>query len=563
MQGKVDPDEYLVHKPTFAHGHRMVLRRTLGTKQLTMVLAEGPVGSTTKDEPTPPERQERFCLTDCEVITLAAHAMIIEAHYSRRAGHAVPMDIEWAKDADTGRLFIIQARPETVASRKSPTLLETHTMTGTGLVLATGKAVGENVAAGRVRVVTGANDLRHFQPGEVLVAEATIPDWEPVMKTAAAIVTDRGGRTCHAAIVARELGVPAVVGAANATIVLRTGTPRHRRLCRRRDGVVYQGDIPFEVTRTDLAALTMPKIQIMLDLANPDQAFRSAMMPNAGVGLVRMEFIISEQIGNPMALVHPERVPPRERVRIFERVAGFASPREYFVRTLAEGVGTIAAAFYPKPVIVRLSDFKPSEYADLLGGTSFEKHADDTTPSFRGAARYAHPDYAEGFALECEALRRVRDEMGLTNLIVMVPFSRGATEAEQVLAAMARNRLARGRNGLEVYALCEASTDPLKVAALAALFDGFAIGSNNLTYAVPNASGGLGPGVLRRAVAEARRHERRIGLCGEAPDSDVARLAAEIGIDWVTVGPSSLLRTIATVNEAERLPTRAPAPAPV
>ena len=567
VQGKVDPDEYFVHKPTFALGHRAVLRRIPGRKQLTMVLANGHIGSTTRDEVTPADKQGRFCLTDGEVITLAAHAIAIEQHYSQRAGHAVPMDIEWAKDGDTGRLYIVQARPETVVSRKSATMLESYAMTGSGPVLATGKAVGEKVGSGIVHVVNSAEDLKTFKPGEVLVARSTSPDWEPVMKTAGAIVTDHGGRTCHAAIVARELGVPAVVGAANATTALQTGALVTISCAGGENGVVYAGDIPFEVTRTDVGALTMPRTHIMVNLGNPDQAFRTAMIPNAGVGLARMEFIINEHIGiHPMALVHPERVPERERVRIFERVAGYVSPGEYFVRNLAEGVGTIAAAFYPKPVIVRLSDFKTNEYAELLGGTTFEPRESNPMLGFRGASRYAHPAYAEGFALECEALKRVRDEMGMTNLIVMVPFCRRVPEAERVLSEMARHGLARGANGLEVYVMCEIPNNVIQADAFAGVFDGFSIGSNDLTQLTLGVDRDSeivafdfderDPGMfemMRMAVTGAHRNGRKVGICGEAPANypEVARFLADTGIDSISVNPSSLLRTIAIVNGAE------------
>lgn len=567
VQGKVDPDEYFVHKPTFELGHRAVLRRVLGGKQVTMVLASGHIGSTTRDEPTPADKRAAFCLTDGEVITLAAHAVAIEKHYSKRAGHPVPMDVEWAKDADTGQLYIVQARPETVVSRKSATLLESYALTGSGPVLATGKAVGDKIGYGVVHIVTSAADLKTFKPGEVLVARSTSPDWEPVMKTAGAIVTDHGGRTCHAAIVARELGVPAVVGAADATTALRTGAVVTISCAGGETGLVYAGDIPFEVTRTDVGALTMPNTQIMVNLGNPDLAFRTAMMPNAGVGLARMEFIINEHIGiHPMALVHPERVPQPERVRIDERVAGYVSPREYFVRNLAEGVGTIAAAFYPKPVIVRLSDFKTNEYAELLGGAAFEPHESNPMLGFRGASRYAHPAYAEGFALECEALKRVRDDMGLTNLIVMVPFCRRVPEARQVLAEMARHGLERGMNGLEVYVMCEIPNNVIQADAFAAVFDGFSIGSNDLTQLTLGVDRDSeivafdfderDPGMfemLRMAVAGAHRNGRKVGICGEAPANypDVAGFLADIGIDSISVNPSSLLRTIAVVNEAE------------
>ena len=413
VQGKVDPDEFHVHKPTFRQGHRAVLRRELGLKQLTMVLAPGHTGATTRDEPTPPELQARYCLTDAEVLTLAGYAIRIEDHYSAAAGHLQPMDIEWAKDAVDGQLYIVQARPETVASRRQAGMLETYSLRAEAKPLVIGKAVGEKIATGTVRVIRDTTELHMFRPGEVLVAEQTNPDWEPVMKTAGAIVTDRGGRTCHAAIVARELGVPAVVGAGNATTAPHDRRRRHRVL-RRRARWARSMSVSCRSTSTAWMprTLAIPKTPIMVNLGNPDLAFRTAMMPNAGVGLARMEFIINEHIGiHPMALVHPERIGAEDRARIAARV-GEADPTEFFVRTLAEGVGTIAAAFHPRPVIVRLSDFKTNEYAALLGGAAFEPHEANPMLGFRGAARYAHPAYAEGFALECAALRRVRDRHG-------------------------------------------------------------------------------------------------------------------------------------------------------
>ena len=574
VQGKVDPDEFYVHKPTFRQGHRAVLQRSLGQKQLTMTLVAGHTGSTTHDEPTPQEKQERFCLADGEVLTLAEYALAIEDHYSRHAGHPMPMDIEWAKDADDGGLYIVQARPETVASRKSALMSESYTLKGSGRVLASGKAVGEKIGSGIVRVIASTDDLKSFLPGEVLVARATSPDWEPVMKTAGSIVTDHGGRTCHAAIVARELGVPAVVGTETATTALATGMRVTVSCAGGETGEVYQGAVPFELTRLDASGLTLPNTQIMVNLGNPDLAFRTAMMPNAGVGLARLEFIISEHIGvHPMALVHPERLAPADAERIAQRARGFASPREYFVRNLAEGVGTIAAAFYPKPVIVRLSDFKTNEYAELIGGAPFEPRESNPMLGFRGASRYAHPAYADGFALECEALRRVRDDMGLTNLVVMVPFCRRVAEAEKVLAAMARNGLKRGVNGLEVYVMCEIPNNVIQVDAFAAVFDGFSIGSNDLTQLTLGVDRDSeivafdfderDPGMLemlRLAVTGARRNSRKVGICGEAPanHADVARFLTELGIDSMSVNPSSLLRTINVVREAEVSTRRSP-----
>ena len=567
VQGKVDPDEFHVHKPTFRAGHRAVLRRELGRKQLTMVLASGATGATTRDIPTPPEMQARYCLTAAEVMTLADAAIRIEDHYSAAVGHSEPMDIEWAKDAVDGKLYIVQARPETVASRRRPGELETYSLRAEAKPLVTGRAVGEKIATGTVRVIGGIADLGAFRPGEVLVAAATSPDWEPVMKTAAAIVTDHGGRTCHAAIVARELGVPAVVGAGNATTALATGAAVTVSCAGGESGVVYPGILAFDIARIDAAALAMPKTEIMVNLGNPDLAFRSAMMPNAGVGLARMEFIINEHIGiHPMALIHPERITAEDRAAIATRARADVSPVEFFVRTLAEGVGTIAAAFYPRPVIVRLSDFKTNEYAALLGGTPFEPREANPMLGFRGAARYAHPAYAEGFALECAALRRVREDMGLTNLVVMVPFCRRVAEAETVLAEMARHGLRRGENGLEIYVMSEIPNNVIQADAFAAVFDGFSIGSNDLTQltlGVDRDSDIVAfdfderdPGMLemlRLAVAGAHRNHRKIGICGEAPANypEIAAFLTGLGIDSISVNPGSLLRTIEIVRQAE------------
>ena len=567
VQGKVDPDEFHVHKPTFRAGHRAVLRRELGRKQLTMVLASGATGATTRDIPTPPEMQARYCLTAAEVMTLADAAIRIEDHYSAAVGHSEPMDIEWAKDAVDGKLYIVQARPETVASRRRPGELETYSLRAEAKPLVTGRAVGEKIATGTVRVIGGTADLGAFRPGEVLVAAATSPDWEPVMKTAAAIVTDHGGRTCHAAIVARELGVPAVVGAGNATTALATGAAVTVSCAGGESGVVYPGILAFDIARIDAAALAMPKTEIMVNLGNPDLAFRSAMMPNAGVGLARMEFIINEHIGiHPMALIHLERITAEDRAAIATRARADVSPVEFFVRTLAEGVGTIAAAFYPRPVIVRLSDFKTNEYAALLGGAAFEPREANPMLGFRGAARYAHPAYAEGFALECAALRRVREDMGLTNLVVMVPFCRRVAEAETVLAEMARHGLRRGESGLEIYVMSEIPNNVIQADAFAAVFDGFSIGSNDLTQltlGVDRDSDIVAfdfderdPGMLemlRLAVAGAHRNHRKIGICGEAPANypEIAAFLTGLGIDSISVNPGSLLRTIEIVRQAE------------
>jgi pyruvate, water dikinase len=567
VQGKVDPDEFYVHKPTFLAGHRAVLRRSLGQKQFAMRLAKGHVGSSTRDQVMTEAMRSRFCIEDSEALTLADYAIRIEQHYSAEAGHAVPMDIEWAKDAVDGKLYIVQARPETVASRRTGETFESYALTGDGKVLVSGKAVGEKIGTGIVRVIDNAEELRTFKPGEVLVASFTSPDWEPVMKTAGAIITDRGGRTCHAAIVARELGVPAVVGSELATTTLKTGQRVTVSCAGGEVGCVYDGEVPFEVTSLPASALRMPRTHIMVNLGNPDLAFRTAMMPNEGVGLARMEFIISEHIGiHPMALVHPGKLTAEERVRIASLSRNDSSPREFFVRTLAEGVGTIAAAFWPKPVIIRLSDFKTNEYAQLLGGAPFEPKEANPMLGFRGASRYAHPAYEDGFALECEALRRVRADMGLTNLRVMVPFCRRVEEAKRVLEAMARHGLKRGEDGLEIFVMCEIPNNVIQVDAFAEVFDGFSIGSNDLTQLTLGVDRDSeivafdfderDPGMLemlRLAVEGAHRNHRHVGICGEAPANypEIAQFLAGLGIDSISVNPSSVPRTIAAVREAE------------
>ena len=578
VQGTVDPDEFYVHKPTFRAGHSAVLSRSLGGKQLRMVYAGG---GGTKNLTVPKAERERFCLADAEVLQLAGDAIKIEDHYSNIAGHPMPMDIEWAKDGLDGQLYIIQARPETVVSqRKATAAFETYSLVAPGTALATGRAVGEKIATGPVRIIASAHQLEKFQPGEVLVAESTTPDWEPVMKIAAAIVTERGGRTCHAAIVARELGIPAVVGAEGAKTVLKGGDTVTVSCAEGDVGHVYDGALPVKTTRLDLAEIRRPKTAIMLNLGNPELAFKTAMLPNDGVGLARMEFIISEHIKvHPMALVSPQKVVSASARKAIQRlVRTYADPRDYFVEKLSEGVGMIAAAFFPKPVIVRLSDFKTNEYARLLGGEGFEPKEENPMLGFRGAARYAHPAYAAGFALECAALRRVRDVMGLTNVCVMVPFCRREEEAQRVLEAMASHGLQRGENGLEVYVMCEIPNNVIRIDAFAKLFDGFSIGSNDLTQLTLGVDRDSeivafdfderDPGMLemlRLAVVGAKRNGRHVGICGEAPANypEIAQYLAQLGIDSISVNPSSVLRTMQVVSDAESAvaPSRAPSTA--
>ena len=521
---------------------------------------------------TPERDRDRYCLSDEEALALAGYGISIEEHYGERAGHPMPMDIEWAKDGIDGRLYIVQARPETVASQRAAGSVTEYHLTGTGDALVTGQAIGQKIASGKARVIHTPEELHRFTPGEVLVADATTPDWGPVMKTAAAIVTNRGGRTCHAAIVARELGIPAIVGAGSATERVADGTAVTIDCAEGDTGRVLAGEVPYETTTTDVSGLARPRTKIMINAGNPEAAFRTAMLPNDGVGLARMEFIVSESIKvHPMALVHPDRIAdPAEREAVERLARHSADLPSFFVDQLAEGVGTIAAAFYPKPVIVRLSDFKTNEYASLLGGKAFEPHEENPMLGFRGAARYAHPRYAEGFALECAALRRVRNEMGLTNLVVMIPFVRRVEEGERVLEEMARHGLARGENGLEVYVMCEIPNNVVQIDAFAQGFDGISIGSNDLTQLVLGVDRDSeavafdfderDPGVLemiRQAVEGARRNGCHSGICGQAPSDypEVAEFLVRIGIDSISLSPDRVIGTTQQVLALEAAQT--------
>jgi pyruvate,water dikinase len=575
VQGTVDPDEFYVFKPALQQGHRSVLRRKLGGKAVRMVYTQGSGRESTRNVPTPKADRQRYCVSDADVLELADAAVRIEQHYSRKAGVPTPMDIEWAKDGVDGRLYILQARPETVASRKSLQQVDEYRLTGHAKPLVTGRAVGSRIATGVARVVTHVAELNEFQPGEVLVADTTMPDWGTVMKKAAAVVTNRGGRTCHAAIVAREFGIPAVVGCDDATTKIRSGDEITVSCAEGAAGHVYAGTLAFTRNQIDLSGLARPRVHLMVNVGNPEMAFQTALLPNDGVGLARMEFIVAEHIRvHPMALVHPERITDDAvRAQVLQLAQGHERPADYFVRELAEGVGTIAAAFYPKPVIVRLSDFKTNEYASLLGGRWFEPVEENPMIGFRGAARYAHPAYAEGFALECAAMKRVRDEMGLTNVKLMVPFCRRVPEAQQVLAAMAAHGLARGENGLEIYVMCEIPNNVIQIDAFARLFDGFSIGSNDLTQLVlgvdrdsqtvafdfDERDDGV-KAMIAQAIEGAQRNARHVGICGQAPSDhpDMAAWLVERGIDSISVTPDTLLSVTRSVLALERQLGRAP-----
>ena len=562
VQGAVDPDEFYVHKPMLAEGYRTVLRRRLGDKAVKMIFVDGDAKHTTRNVPTPRADRDQFCLTDGDVLELADSAVRIENHYGR------PMDIEWAKDGLDHKLYIVQARPETVSSQRETTSIESYVLEGSGELLSEGRSVGEKIATGTARVIESVAHLAQFRPGEVLIADTTTPDWEPVMKTAAAIVTNRGGRTCHAAIIARELGVPAVVGTGDATTAVKSGTVVTVSCAEGDSGHVYLGKIGFHVDKHDVADVEKTRTKIMINLGNPDLAFKTSMLPNDGVGLARMEFIISESIrAHPLALLHPERVTDLDdRTAVEELIRHYPSGAAFFVERLSEGIGTIAAAFWPKPVVVRMSDFKTNEYASLLGGADFEPTEDNPMIGFRGASRYAHPLYAEGFALECEAMRRVRDEMGFTNVILMLPFVRRVTEAEQVIARMAELGLRRGDNGLQIYAMCEIPNNVILIDQFAKYFDGFSIGSNDLTqltlgvdrdseivaFEYEERDEGVKE-MIRLAVEGCRRNHIHSGLCGQAPSDypEMAEYLVELGIDSISLNPDTVLKTSQLVAELE------------
>ena len=574
VQGAVNPDEFYVFKPTFRKGYRAIVRKNLGEKRVKLIYGQGGAKEVTRRVDVPDADQRRFCIADDDILTLAGYALTIEDHYSAKAGKPVPMDIEWAKDGETGELFIVQARPDTVGLKDISRIDER------GEVLAVGKSIGDKIATGKARVITDVGHLPEFKPGEVLVSDTTTPDWEPVMRVAAAIVTNRGGRTSHAAIVSREHGIPAVVGTGDATEKVPTGREVTVSCAEGEEGFVYDGTLPFHVEKTRLSDLRRPKTEVMMNLGNPDAAFGLAMVPNDGIGLARMEFIISSYIKvHPMALVHPERVTDESvRQSIADLTYGYSNGEEYFVERLAEGAGTIAAAFYPNPVVVRTSDFKTNEYASLLGGTYFEPAEANPMLGFRGASRYYDDRYREGFALECRALKRVREEMGLANLIIMIPFCRRVEEAKQVIEELAKNGLSRGENGLQVYQMCEIPNNVVQIDAFSDYFDGFSIGSNDLTQltlGIDRDSAVIGgafderdPGVKKMvamAVEGCRRNKRHSGLCGEAPSTypEFADFLVEQGIDSISVEPDAILKITLRVADVEkRLAKKEMAPLP-
>ncbi len=568
VQGSVNPDEFYVFKPTLKQGHRPILRRVLGSKEFKLIYDVG--GSKmVRNVPVLPEDRARFALTDDEVLELAAWATRIEEHYSMKRGRTCPMDMEWAKDGRTGELFIVQARPETVQSQKRADTLDTYHLAKRGEVLVTGRSVGEKIATGPVRKIQNVQQLDVFRPGDVLVTDKTDPDWEPIMKRAAAIVTNRGGRTCHAAIVSRELGLPAIVGAENATDKLTDGMVVTVSCAEGDTGYVYSGELPFDVQHVDLAGMSKPRTKIMINVGNPDEAFSLSFLPNDGVGLARMEFIISNHIRvHPMALVQYDRLTDVAVKTEIDRITrGYTDKPQFFVDRLAEGVGMLAAAFYPRDVIVRMSDFKTNEYANLVGGATFEPKEENPMIGFRGASRYYDPRYRDGFALECRAMRKVRDEMGLKNLKLMIPFCRTVEEGRRVQAEMAKHGLQRGQEGLELYVMCEIPSNVISAAEFAEIFDGFSIGSNDLTQLilgvdrdssiVAHVFDERNPAVMSAiasAIRAAKQAGRKIGICGQAPSDypEFAQFLVQEGIDSISLNPDAVLKTTRSVLEAEQ-----------
>ena len=568
VKGLVNPDQYFIFKPTLDRIHRPIVGQRLGNKETKIVYQDkGQVPTTTIKVPA--GDRQRFCLTDDEALALARYGVEIEKYYSERSGHAEPMDIEWAKDGNDGTLFIVQARPETVVANRDRSVIEEYRLEKKGRILVKGLSVGERIGSGHVRVLRDAKNISTFKDGEVLVAPMTDPDWVPVMKRAAAIVTDSGGRPCHAAIVSRELGTPAVVGTGNATTELTDGQLVTVSCAEGEEGKVYEGALPFHIDRTPVAHLEKPKTKIMMNLADPDQAFDHSFIPNEGVGLARLEFVFTNFVGiHPLALLHPERVRDAEtKKKIDQLTRGYRDRSAFMVDRLAEGVGRIAAAFYPKDVIVRASDFKTNEYAGLLGGADFEPTEANPMIGWRGSSRYYDPKYEEAFLLECRAFRKVREEMGLTNLIVMIPFCRTPEEGKAVLDTMAKAGLVRGKDGLQVYVMVEIPSNVILAEEFAALFDGFSIGSNDLTQLILGVD--RDSEIVSRlydekneAVLRAIRHVIRVGkeknikvgICGQAPSDDpaFAEFLVREGIDSISLNPDTVFKTTLAVIKMEK-----------
>ncbi|REF32111.1 phosphoenolpyruvate synthase [Calidifontibacter indicus] len=554
VQGAVNPDEFYVYKPALAAGKPAILKRGVGGKAIKMVYTEDKsVGRTIETVDVDPADQARFSITDADVEELARHAVKIEEHYGR------PMDIEWVKDGSDGLIYVVQARPETVKSRESGSVLERFRMKDHGKALIEGRAIGQKIGAGAVRSLKSIDDMAQFQAGEVLVADMTDPDWEPIMKKASAIVTNRGGRTCHAAIIARELGIPAVVGTGSATSSLQDGAEVTVSCAEGDTGFIYEGIAEFEKTSTSLDEMPELPVKVMMNVGTPDQAFEFSRLPNKGIGLARLEFIINRQIGiHPKALLELDQQEPEIKAAIQEQIAAYDSPRDFFVKRVAEGVSMLAAAFAPEPVIVRMSDFKSNEYANLLGGERYEPHEENPMIGYRGASRYLSEDFADCFAMECEAMRFVREEMGLTNLKIMIPFVRTVDEAKGVIDLLASHGLKRGENGLQVVMMCELPSNAVIADQFLEHFDGFSIGSNDMTQLTLglDRDSSLVAGafderndavkaMLSMAIKACKEQGKYVGICGQGPSDhpDLAEWLLDQGIESMSLNPDTVVET--------------------
>ncbi|EXS24459.1 phosphoenolpyruvate synthase [Acinetobacter pittii] len=554
VQGAVNPDEFYLSKPLLNAGRHSVLRRNLGSKHQKMIYGEeGSAGKSVVVVDVEKQDRQQFALNDHELQELAKQALIIEQHYG------APMDIEWAKDGDDGQIYIVQARPETVKSRQNVGTMERYLLKQRGTVLCEGRSIGQRIGSGKVRIVNSIKEMDKVQEGDVLVSDMTDPDWEPVMKRAAAIITNRGGRTCHAAIIARELGVPAIVGCGNATEVLTDGQEVTVSCAEGDTGFIYEGALDFEVQRNSIESMPKLSFKIMMNVGNPDRAFDFAQIPNEGIGLARLEFIINRMIGvHPKALLNIDSLPRETRAAVLTRTAGYASPVDFYVEKLVEGIATLAAAFGDKPVIVRMSDFKSNEYANLIGGKLYEPEEENPMLGFRGASRYVSDNFRDCFELECRALKKVRDEMGLTNIQIMIPFVRTVSEAKRVIELLAQNGLKRGENGLKVIMMCELPTNALLAEQFLEHFDGFSIGSNDLTQLTLGLDRDSGivshlfderdaavKALLSMAIHACRKAGKYVGICGQGPSDhpDLAKWLMEQGIESVSLNPDSVLDT--------------------
>jgi len=569
VQGAVNPDEFIVFKTTLHQGYRPIIGRKLGSKSIKMIYDKKGKKSSTKNIRTPQADRKRFVITDDEVLTLAKWACIIEEHYSQKAGYHKPMDMEWAKDGQTGQLFIVQARPETVHALKDLTKLIKYVLKEQGKVIVQGGAVGEKIGSGKVKVIEDASNISHFREGEVLVTDMTDPDWEPIMKIASAIVTNRGGRTCHAAIVSRELGIPCVVGTEQATHLLKNKDEVTVDCSQGAKGLVYEGLLKFEIEEHDLGSVPRPKTRIMMNVANPDEAFRQCFVPNDGVGLAREEFIINTEIKvHPLALIGFNEIKDKKlKMKINSLTNGYDNKEDFFINRLAKGIGRIAAAFYPKPVIVRTSDFKSNEYANLIGGQLFEPKEDNPMIGWRGASRYYSKEYRKAFSLECKAILKARNEFGLTNIKVMIPFCRTIDEAKKVIQVMNDNGLVQKDNGLEVYAMCEIPSNVILAEEFLDIFDGFSIGSNDLTQLtlgldrdselvrdIYDERNEAVKRLLKQVIEIANKKGKYIGICGQSVSDfvEMAEFVVQAGIHSMSLNSDSVIKTTMAVDELEK-----------